>query len=142
MAFGISLQRFRVTHKCVPLAFLPISHFLCFQGLILQLAQANRLTSEPQTHRPHSHCLIRWLLFQNTKIPFWIVPTGLTEFLYLKSNSLCHQYIDVLINKHYVKSIADPDYLILNKFLEHYLFNISNKSYICLVFELQYLILK
>lgn len=57
VASGIALQRFRVTHQCVPLAFVAVSRFLYFLGLVLHLAQTNRLTSEPQTHNlSHPAC--------------------------------------------------------------------------------------
>lgn len=57
VASGVALQWFRVTQKCVPFAFLSVSHFLYFQGLVLQLAQTNRLTSEPQIHNlTHPAC--------------------------------------------------------------------------------------
>lgn len=45
--------------------------------------------------QPHSPCLITWLSLENTRIPFWIVPTGLTKCWYLKSDSLCSQQIEV-----------------------------------------------
>lgn len=69
----LGLQQFRVTHKMCSASFSLFPTFSVFQGLVLQLAQANGLTSEPQTHRPHSPCLLLLLLLYNLKLQFGLL---------------------------------------------------------------------